>query len=234
MKTIDEKEQNLFNATDTLAQFYGEIETFMSIFTNCMEKNGYSLKAERLRPGTMYIKNLTRRLLGSAMVLYAKGAGMEDEGLEDEDIEDVESEELEDGEVSLSESAKIPFAMVWLFGGHSIPTADSLNSPLFITGTLGNFSFFDKKSDELTRLDDPVLSINNLVQVRVKPSQKVHDKILQNCWKPKRMKRYRLEAELLNLTSYRLLEIDSQEKIRNIAQELAARCEPKDIQVSTL
>jgi len=223
MNSIDEKEQNLYNATDTLAQLYGEIETFMSIYSNCMEKKGYSLKAERLRPGTMYIKNLTRRLLGSAMVVFAKGGKLEEEGFDEEEIEDIEAVELKkDDEITLSETTKIPFAFVWLYQPRTIPTVENLNSPLFITGTLGNFKFIDKKSGEHVDIDDPSLSINNLVQIRIKSSHKIHDKIIQNCWKPKKMKRYKLEAELLTFNSSRLLEIDSQEKIAKMVERVIA------------
>lgn len=227
MRTIDEKEQNLFNATDTLAQFYGEIETFMSIYFNLMEKKGYSMRAERLRPGTMYIHNLTRKLLGSAMVMFAKGVkpeeeGIDEEGIDEEEIEDKEVTELKkNDEISLSD-LKIPFAAVWLYASHSIPTVENLSSPLFITGTMGNFKFIDKKTGEYADIDDPVLSINNLVQMRVKPSHKNHDKIIQNCWKPKKMKRFKLEAELMSINSQRLLEIDSQEKIAKIVENVIA------------
>ena len=228
MRSIDEREQNLFNATDTLAQFYGEIETFMSIYFNYMEKKGYSMRAERLRPGTMYIKNLTRKLLGSSMVLFDKGVKPEEEeeeGFDEEEVEDAEVAELKkDDEISLS-GLKVPFVLVWLYASHSIPTVENLSSPLFITGTLGNFKFIDKKSGEYVDIDAPTLSINNLVQIRVKPSHKVHDKIIQNCWKPKKMKRYKLEAELMTINSQRLLEIDNQENIVKIAESVIAHIE---------
>ena len=38
MLNIEEREQNLFNATDTIAQFYDEIETFLAILFGHMER----------------------------------------------------------------------------------------------------------------------------------------------------------------------------------------------------
>ena len=60
MASIDDKEQNLFNATETLAQFYDEIESFLSILFSQMERAGFYTKAERLRSGTFTVNNLSR------------------------------------------------------------------------------------------------------------------------------------------------------------------------------
>jgi len=73
MSTIDEREQNLHNATDTLAQFYDEIESFMDLlFGQHGGVSAFPTKAERLRPGTFTIANLPRRLLASAFVIYVQ------------------------------------------------------------------------------------------------------------------------------------------------------------------
>ena len=84
MFSIEEREQNLFNATDTMAQCYDEIETFLIILFGHMERAGYATKSERLRSGTVTMRNLTRRLLATAMVVYVKGVGngstLDDEG----------------------------------------------------------------------------------------------------------------------------------------------------------
>ena len=154
------------------------------------------------------------------MVLFAKGGKLEEEGFEEEEIEEIEETELKkDNELTLSESTKVPFALVWLYPSRTIPTFENLSSPLFITGVLGNFKFMDKRSGEYVKIEDPNLSISNLVQIRVKPSHKAHDKIIQNCWKPKKMKKYKVEAELLSFNSCRLLEIDSHEKILKMVEK---------------
>ena len=41
MNSIEEREQNLYNATDTLAQFYDEIESFMDLLFSNMERLGF-------------------------------------------------------------------------------------------------------------------------------------------------------------------------------------------------
>ena len=74
MTSIEEREKNLFNATDTLAQFYDEIESFMGILSGKMERLGYPASEERLRSGTFGIRNLPRRLLASAMVMFVKAS----------------------------------------------------------------------------------------------------------------------------------------------------------------
>ena len=70
--SIEDREKNLFNATDTLAQFYDEIESFTDILSGKMERKGYPSSEEQLRSGTFGIRNLPRRLLASAMVMFVK------------------------------------------------------------------------------------------------------------------------------------------------------------------
>jgi len=71
MSGIEEREKNLYNATDTLAQFYDEIESFMDILSGSMERLGFPANAERLRSGTFTVRNLPRRLLASVLVIYS-------------------------------------------------------------------------------------------------------------------------------------------------------------------
>ena len=94
MTSIEEREKNLYNATDTLAQFYDEIESFMGILSGKMERLGYPASEERLRSGTFGIRNLPRRLLASAMVMFVKSI---DDTAEDDETE--EEPENEGGEV---------------------------------------------------------------------------------------------------------------------------------------
>ena len=110
MLNIKEREQNLFNATDTMAQFYDEIETFLAILFGHMERAGYATKSDRLRSGTFTMRNLTRRLLATAMVVYVKGIGSEDT-LDDEEEQDDEDQDTEKGgkaEISIQETTRIP------------------------------------------------------------------------------------------------------------------------------
>jgi len=44
MKSLKQREQNLFNATETMAQFYDEIESFLSILYSSMEREGFAVK----------------------------------------------------------------------------------------------------------------------------------------------------------------------------------------------
>ena len=88
MKSLEQREQNLFNATETMAQFYDEIESFLSILYSSMEREGFAVKTERLRSGTFTVKNLTRRLLATASVMYIKGSAK---------LADIDEEEEDEG-----------------------------------------------------------------------------------------------------------------------------------------
>ena len=90
MKSIEDREKNLLNATDTMAQFYEEIESFLGILFSNMEREGFSVKGERLRSGTFTVKNLTRRLLASVTTIYVKDIGAEDEPPEDDETDEPE------------------------------------------------------------------------------------------------------------------------------------------------
>ncbi len=92
MTTIDEKERNLFNATETLGQFYDEIESFLDILYSNMRRAGFSAKGERLRSGTITVKNLSRRLLATATSIYFQGVGDEEENVEDDELEGEEED----------------------------------------------------------------------------------------------------------------------------------------------
>ena len=123
MLNIEEREQNLFNATDTMAQFYDEIETFLAILFGHMERAGYGTKSDRLRSGTFTMRNLTRRLLATAMVVYVKGVGSEDT-LDDEEEQDDEEQDTEKGgraEISIQEATRIPFVQIFLFAAKDYP-----------------------------------------------------------------------------------------------------------------
>ena len=228
MENIGEREQNLFNATDTMAQFYDEIETFLGILFGNMEREGFSGTAERLRSGTMSVKNLTRRLLAAITVLYVEGNAKTEESVEEDEAEDEDKldagEEAREDEVILSKDVKIPFVCVWLFRPSTIPTAHTLSSPLLLTGAIGDFAFIDKKSKERVELSEPKLSMSNLVQVRFAPNSKSGDIQNLNFWRPKSMRKYKLEAKLVGFDSQKLLEIDSQAKIKTIAEKLVGYC----------
>ncbi len=230
MNEIETREQNLFNATDTLAQFYDEIESFMDILFGSMERLGFGAKAERLRSGTFSLRNLPRRLLATATVIYVKGVGsVEDAGEDDEIDEEPEDEGSETAkagkeEVTITDDLRIPFVSLFLFPAKMIPSVRTLTSPQLLLGALGRMRFLDKKTAQPANLDAPTLSLSNLVQIPIAPTSKEGDTVRVNCWRPKIMKKYRLEATLVGLQNHRLLELDSQEKIREIADRLAAFC----------
>ena len=228
MTSIEERETNLYNATDTLAQFYDEIESFMGILSGKMERLGYTASEERLRSGTFGISNLPRRLLASAMVMFVKGI---DDTTEDDEPE--EEPENEGGEIAkagkqdltITPDLRIPFVSLFLFTPKTIPSVRTLASPQLLLGALGNMRFVEKKTGQPSNLESPSLALSNLVQVPVSPGSKVGDTLRVGCWRPKAMRRFKLEAALVGFESRRLLEMDSQEKIGEIADKLAAFCQ---------
>ena len=225
MATIDEKEQNLFNATETLGQFYDEIESFLDILYSNMERAGFSAKGERLRSGTFTVNNLSRRLLATATVIYIKGVGDDEEIADGEEIEDPEedipSAKLDKAELAITPDLRIPLVHITLFEPKTIPTARTLESPTLCVGSIGDMCFVDKKTGEPASPDSPVMTLSNLANIRLKSKQKQGDPIRLNVWRPARMKKFKLVARLVSFEKLRLLEIDSQDKIRGIADKLA-------------
>lgn len=226
MATIDEKDRNLFNATETLGQFYDEIESFLDILYSSMERAGFSAKGERLRSGTFIVKNLSRRLLATATVIYIHGVGDDEEIVDDDELEgaeeDIASAKLGKAELAITPELRIPFVHIVLFDPNTIPTARTLESPMLCVGVIGDMSFVDKKTGEPASPDSPVMTLSNLANIRLKSKHKQGDSIRLNVWKPARMKKFKLVAKLVGFEKSRLLEIDSQEKIRGIAERLAA------------
>ena len=70
--------------------------------------------------------------------------------------------------------------------------------------------------------NSPVISLSNLANIPIRSSLKAVDAIRMNIWKPARMKKYKFVAKLVGFEKSRLLEIDSQEKIRGVAERPAA------------
>jgi hypothetical protein len=228
MTSIEERETNLYNATDTLAQFYDEIESFMGILSSKMERLGYPASEERLRSGTFGIRNLPRRLLASAMVMFVKG--VDDSAEDDEPDEEPEDEAGEIAkvgkqELTITPELRIPFVSLFLFTPKTIPSVRTLESPQLLLGALGNMRFVEKKTGQPSNLESPSLALSNLVQVPVSPGSKVGETLRVGCWRPKAMRKYKLETTLVGFESQRLLEIDSEEKIGEIGDKLAAFCQ---------
>jgi len=226
MTSIKEREKNLFNATDTLAQFYDEIESFLDILFREMSREGYSLKGERLRSGTFTNRNLTRRLLASTTVMYFKGAEEPEEGAEGEEEEEgaAEAKKAAKIEIPIAPALRLPFVAVWLFSPRSVPTVRTLSPPQLLMGAFGKFTFVDKGSGNVAKPESPALAVTNLANISVLPSAKAGDIVPRNCWKPKRMSRYRMEAELVAFEARRLLNVDSQAEIKKIADRLIGFC----------
>lgn len=223
MSSIDEREKNLFNATDALAQFYGEIENFHGILFDCMEREGYGQRGVRLRSGTLTGKNLPRRLLASMSAIYIKGSD-DSEEIEDEEEEEEKSDTK--AMVPISPDLKIPFAVVWLFAPKSVPSVRNLASPYLIIGALGQFSLLDNKSQQpITPLPkNAELGLSNLAQLSITQSGAIGKGISLRCRKPKDMRKYSLQGEFIAYERLRLLEIDSQEKIGAVADKLVGFC----------
>lgn len=227
MKSIEEREQNLFNATDTLAQFYEEIESFLGILFSSLERAGFTAKGERLRSGTFTTNNLSRRLLASATTVYVKGIGPDDEEPEDDEPDEGGADgSMKTGkeEVPITEGLVIPFATVSLFTPRTIPSVTTLSSPLLIIGALGDMSFVEKKTGNPGTPETPVMSLSNLANMPVGQAKKQGDRIIMNCWRPKRMNKFKMQGKCVGFQKIRLLEIDSHEKIASIASTLVSFC----------
>lgn len=230
MSSIEEREQNLYNATATLAQFYDEIESFMDLLFGSMERLGFSGKAERLRSGTFTIANLPRRLLASATVIYVHDAADCEDAPEDSDTGDEADEEhgetshMDKEEVAITPDLKIPFVSLHLFRPKTIPSVQGLEPPRLLLGALGNMKFVDRKTGQSANPESPSLALSNLVQVPIGPDSRVGKTIRIHCWRPKVMRRLKMEATVAALESIRLLELDSQEKIQKVAEKLAGFC----------
>jgi len=229
MDNIETREQNLFNATDTMAQFYYEIESFLDILYGNMERAGFAAKAERLRSGTFTTKNLTRRLLATATVVYVKDIGPVDDVLDEdeaEDEEDGDASKTAKKEVPITDGFRMPFVQIARFRSRTIPSVRTLTSPMLYYGAAGEMKFVDKKSGNVSLPDSPVLSMSNLANIVLGPSPRKGGVVRIPCWNPSRMKKYKMEATLVGFESCRLLEIDSQEKISEIADALNGFCGP--------
>ena len=227
MSSIEEREQNLFNATDTMAQFYDEIETFLAILFGHMERAGYATKSERLRSGTFTVRDLTRRLLASVMVIYVKGIGSEDTLDDDEEQDDEEQDAEKSGktEISIQKAMRIPFVQIFLFPAKAIPSVRTLSSPMLYCGAMGDLTFIDKKTGAPAKPESPALTISNLANIRLGGAPKQGNSIEVPCWKPSRMKKLKLRGHLVGFETRKLLEIDSQERIQELAENLIGFCE---------
>jgi len=227
MNTLEHREQNLFNATETMAQFYDEIESFLSILYSSMERAGFAIKNERLRSGTFAVKNLTRRMLATASIMYIRNnakLGEIDEEEEDESAE-MEGKPAKDTDVTITKDSKIPLLTIHLFNPATIPTAHTLSSPLLLIGAIGNIQFIDKKTDEVSNAESHTIGLSNLGQIQLKPGNQIGNSISIRCWKPKKMRNYKIVGKLIGFESLKLLEIDSQDKIKQVAAKLAEYCD---------
>ncbi len=224
MKSIDEREVNLFNATETLGRFYEEIEAFLDIAYSNMKRLGFTDKGERLLAGTFAVKNLARRLLASVTVMYIRGTEELEDGADDgieEDMEEGdESEKPGKQEVPIVDGLRIPFLHISLFEPNTIPTRKTMSSPSLCLGAIGDLGFEDKKDGQSARPVSPVVALTNLAHLRIRDDYAIGRALRQNIWKPSKMKKYRLVGKLVHFEKSQLLEFDSQEKIKAIAEQL--------------
>ena len=227
MKSIEQREQNLFNAIETMAQFYDEIESFLSIFYSSMEREGFAVKTERLRSGTFTVKNLTRRMLASVSIMYIKDSAKLTDIEEEEEDEGIEIEEKhgKDTDVTITKDTKIPLLTIHIFKPRTIPTAHTLSSPLLLIGAIGDMQFADKKTGEVSKEDSHTIGLSNLGQIHLKPGNQAGSSIGIRCWKPKSMRNLKIVGKLIGFESIKLLEIDSQDKIKQFAAKLAGYCD---------
>lgn len=227
--TIDEREQNLYRATDALAQFYGEIESFLNILFTCMTEHGYTAKTSRLRAGTFTVRNLHRRLLAAATLMYFRGEAAENDEDDAHDEEEEEAEEKAEGRltVEITPSLRVPFAMIWLFPPKATPTVRNLTSPRPLVGAIGNFRFCDKDTEQKVTPPSTELGVIDLAQLSLRPNSAAGTKLTIKCHRPKVMKKYLLQGEIVACDNHRLMEVDSQDKIQAIADKLSQICKPE-------
>lgn len=229
MSTLEQREQNLLNATETMAQFYDEIESFLAILYSEMERAGYSIKTERLRSGTFTVKNLTRRLLATASIMYIKDSAMigdieeeEEEVDEEDDGVETEGKPGKDKDVTITKDTIMPLLTIHLFQPKTIPTAHTLFSPELLIGALGKLSFVDRKTGESSLANSHTIGLSNLGQIHLKPTNQAGNSLGIRCWKPKSMRNYKIQGKLLGFESLKLLEIDSQDKVKEVAKKLCS------------
>ncbi len=211
-----------------MAQFYDEIENFLTILGSEMERKGFFIKTERLRSGTFTVKNLTRRLLASASIMYIKDSTGEGE-IEEVDVDDDEGIEAEeklgkDTDVTITKDMIIPLLSVHLFNPKTIPTAHTLSSPELLIGAIGNIEFVDRKTGNISDAASHTMGLSNLGQIYLKPKSHVGNTLSIRCWNPKPMKKFKVQSKLVGFESIKLLEIDNQEKIKEIAEKLSGYC----------
>ncbi len=173
--------------------------------------------------------NLPRRLLASAMVMFVNVKSIDETAEDDEPEEEPENEGSEivkarKQDLTITPDLRIPFVSLFLFPPKTIPSVRTLESPLLLLGALGNMRFVEKKTGHPSNPESPSLALSNLSKVMVPPGSKIGDTIRVGCWNPKAMRRYKLEAGLVGFESRKLLEMDSEEKIEEIAEKLAAFC----------
>ena len=97
-----------------------------------------------MQSGTFTVRNLTRRLLATATVIYLKGVGTPEDTLDEDEPEDEEHEAEKAGkaEISISATTRIPFVKIALFPPRTIPSVRTLASPELHFGAAGGFSNF--------------------------------------------------------------------------------------------
>ena len=82
--------------------------------------------------------------------------------------------------------------------------------------------FVEKKTGDAASPEKPVMTLSNLANIPLKSKHKLGDSIRLNVKKPARMKKFKLVARLVAFEKSRLLDIDSQDKLREIAKKLTA------------
>ena len=226
--SIEDREKNLFNATDTLAQFYDEIESFTDILSGKMEKKGYPSSEERPKVGYVWHSQSTCRLLASAMVMFVKDtddAAEDDEPDEEPENEGVEAAKVGKKELTITRDLKIPFVSLFLFTPKTIPSVQTLESPQLLLVAAGTCASLRRGRGSRATWSRP--RWHSVISCRFPslPTAKSGMLSALTARRLKAMRKYNLEATLIGFESHRLLELDTEEKIGEIADKLAAFCQ---------
>jgi len=154
--------------------------------------------------------------------MYIKDSAKRTDIDEEEEEEGVEIEEKhgKDTDVTITRDTKIPLLTIHMFNPRTIPTAHTLSSPLLLIGAIGDMQFADRKTGKVSTEDSHTIGLSNLGQIHLKPSNQIGSPIGIRCWKPKNMRNFKIQGKLIGFESIQLLEIDTQDKIKEIAKKL--------------
>jgi hypothetical protein len=92
-------------------------------------------------------------------------------------------------------------------------------------GAVGGWAFVDNNTETQANLESPVLAVSKLANIRLGSAHKKGDRVTILCWRPAKMRKYRLEGKLVGFESMKLLEID----VKRAMQRRLHRCQRQTV-----